>query len=288
MEKLLQWSIAQQSGDKEAIAKMGAPDPKALEQIFGMGGPDEPTLMKQAILVAENPEATLENKEIALENYEMLIENLDNANNIENMKQWPSIVKLLGSQDTSLRVYAASIIGIAVQNNPQSQEAFLKQEGGLSKLISVASPNSNEPKELYLKALFAISSIIRNDQPAYTEFNKLQGWKIVSPLAASDTKVKQRILSVLSSILSTGITDMEKQSNFHQIKIVDQMVSILEKDTHAGCIDKVLNIISTLHQNGFKFTNEELAGLSSGLQKVESLKDQLSEEDLENAKKVLA
>ncbi|KAK7680728.1 hsp70 nucleotide exchange factor fes1 [Cerrena zonata] len=127
MEKLLQWSIAQQTGDKESAEKIGQPDPKLLEQLFGGGGPDEPALMKQSIMVVENPEATLENKQIAFDNFEMLIENLDNANNIENLKLWTSIINQLSPEvDDSLKIYAASIIGTAVQNNPNSQEDFLK------------------------------------------------------------------------------------------------------------------------------------------------------------------
>ena len=107
MDKLLQWSIAQQSGDQEAIEKIGKPDPKMLEQLFG--GPDEPALMKQAIMVIDNEEATLENREIAFDNFEMLIENMDNANNIENIKLWQSVIdKMSAETPTSFRVYAAS------------------------------------------------------------------------------------------------------------------------------------------------------------------------------------
>merc|ERR1712098_237458 len=109
------------------MEKIGKPDEKALAQLFGTGGPDEPTLMKQSIQVVENPEADLEAKEVALENFEMLIENLDNANNIENMKMWPSIIKLLNDdQPEPLRILATSIIAIAVQNNPKCQDDFLK------------------------------------------------------------------------------------------------------------------------------------------------------------------
>ncbi|CAH2350383.1 hsp70 nucleotide exchange factor Fes1p [[Candida] railenensis] len=294
MEKLLQWSIAQQSGDKEAIEKIGAPDPEVLRQVFG-GGPDEPTLMKQAIQVVENPEATVENKEIAFENFEMLIENLDNANNIENIKLWPSIINQLDAEIASshdLRVLAASIIGIAVQNNPTSQEAFLNYPQGLQKLIEITSPGSEEPKDLYSKSLFAISSLIRNNVRAYEEFNKLNGWEIVKSVAETkDSKVKLRLLSLLSSIISTsdekeGLSE-ERQANLHKYGIVDQLVTILNNDTHAGCIDKVLNIISTLYLYKFKFATEEIEKLTSGFKNIESLKPELSDEEYANAKKVI-
>lgn len=124
MDKLLHWSVTQTHGDEEGKQKAGAPNPELLAQLFGAGGPDEPTLMKQNLSCMVNEEATLENREVACDNFEMLIENLDNANNIENMKMWPEIIKLLSHKDPVLRLWACSIIGSAVQNNPNAQEAF--------------------------------------------------------------------------------------------------------------------------------------------------------------------
>jgi len=281
MDKLLQWSIAQQSGDKDAIKKIGQPDPKMLDQLFG--GPDEPTLMKQAILVVEHPEATLENKEIALDNFEMLIENLDNTNNIQNMKLWPSIIKQLDSDiPDSLRVLAASIIGTAVQNNPNSQEAFNKTNG-VEQLVKVASdPKSSN--ELLSKSLYALSSFLRNNALGYANFEELDGWKIISLSQDVGHKIQMRQLSVVSAILSTGLNDT-KQENIHKAKLVSYLVSILQKDGHVGCIEKSLNIISELASNKFEFLSTEIAQLSQGLEEIDALKEQLPEEDLQSAKK---
>ncbi|KAK6458283.1 Hsp70 nucleotide exchange factor FES1 [Scheffersomyces xylosifermentans] len=281
MDKLLQWSIAQQSGDKDAIKKIGQPDPKMLDQLFG--GPDEPTLMKQAILVVEHPEATLENKEIALDNFEMLIENLDNANNIQNMKLWPSIIKQLDSDiPESLRVLAASIIGTAVQNNPNSQEAFNKTNG-VQQLVKIASdPKSS--KELLSKSLYALSSFLRNNASGYANFEESDGWKIISLSQEVGHKIQMRQLSVVSAILSTGLNPT-KQENIHKAKLITYLVTILKKDGHVGCIEKSLNIISALATEKFEFSSTEIAQLSQGLEEIDSLKEQLPEEDLLAAKK---
>lgn len=96
MEKLLHWTIAQQAGDKDALEKIGEPDPKALNQLFG--GPDEATLMRESIKVVQTPDVSQEDKEIALENFEMLIENLDNANNIGNLKLWEPLNQILADK----------------------------------------------------------------------------------------------------------------------------------------------------------------------------------------------
>ncbi|KAK6203425.1 Hsp70 nucleotide exchange factor FES1 [Scheffersomyces amazonensis] len=286
MDKILNWSLAHQSGDEEAIKRVGDLDPKMLEQLFG--GPDEPTLMKQAIMIINADAATLENKEIAFDNFEMLIENLDNANNIENMKLWPSIISQLSSNIApSLRLYAASVIAIAVQNNPNAQEAFNKTDG-LEKLINIASDDETS-KDLLLKVLLALSSLIRNYEPGYRKFNELDGWKIITAIKnenLQDHKVKLRVLSVISSVLSTGLS-AEKQVQLHEHKLIDYLVSILDKDGHSGCIDKALNIVSQLSGEGYQFTANEIADLAQGLENVQHLKETLSTDDYDAAKKII-
>lgn len=283
MDKLLQWSIAQQSGDQEAIEKIGKPDPKMLEQLFG--GPDEPALMKQAIMVIDNEEATLENREIAFDNFEMLIENMDNANNIENIKLWQSVIdKMSAETPTSLRVYAASCAGIAVQNNPKSQEDFLKYDG-LALLISICN-EEDVPTELRLKALFAISSLIRNFEAGYAKFDELNGWSAVKFNENEDHKVKLRILSLVSAILSTPL-DKKKEEHVHEEKLVANIITLLQKDGHIGCIDKALNIISQLASSKFEFSSSEIGDIAQGLEDIEKLKDSISEDDYNSVKQVV-
>lgn len=284
MEKLLQWSIAQQTGDKEAMAKIGQPDPEMLKQLFG--GPDEPTLMKQAMIVAGNPEATQDAREVALENFEMLIENLDNANNIENLKLWPNVIAQLLSEFVSLQVLGASIVAIATQNNPSSQEAFLKAEGGFSKLIELASAEET-PKELKMKALFALASVVRNYQDATDKFVELGGFAAVKLRASNeDQKLLLRKLSLVSALLSTGL-DPVKTEHFHSDKLVENLTQFLQSDGHIGCVDKTLNILSQLHQLKFAFTDAEISELATKLSAVELLKDEISTDDLAAAKKLL-
>ncbi|QFZ28456.1 putative hsp70 nucleotide exchange factor [Clavispora lusitaniae] len=285
MDKLLQWSIAQQSGDKEAMERIGQPDPEMLKQLFG--GPDEPTLMKQAIEVVNNPEATQEAKEVALENFEMLIENMDNANNIENMKLWPSVIAQLQADAVSLRVLSASIVAIATQNNPASQEAFFKADNGFSQLIELASADST-PKDLRMKCLFALSSTVRNYKIAADRFVELGGFKALQLHPSNDDqKMSLRKLSLLSALLSTGL-DNVKTEHFQSERLVENLIDFISVDGHIGCIDKTLNILSQLHAMKFPFTESEITQLASKLDAIDHMKDQLSYDDFETAKKVVS
>lgn len=213
MEKLLHWSIANAQGDKEAIAKAGQPDPRLLQQLFGgagSSGPDDPTLMKEQMEVIMNPDVELDIKLVAIDNFEMLIENLDNANNIENLKLWDPILKILEFEEDELVSQALSIIGTSVQNNTNSQDKFLKHENGLNKVIQLANDKS-QSFEVRTKALYALSNLVRNHEHMATKFRELNGLDIIPPILndpKAKTKLKMRAIALLTAFLtSTEISE---------------------------------------------------------------------------------
>lgn len=285
MDKVLNWAVAQQSGDKDVIARAGTPDPKILNQLFG--GVDEVALMKQAIIIVQNPEATLENKEIAFENFLMLIEDLDNANNIENLKMWPAIVSQL--KDTSipllLRETAASIIGVSVQNNPKSQEAFVKDPEGMSVLIDIASNKASTGK-LLLKSISALSSLLNNCKDAFKSFLLHDGFKLLSLAKSDDSKLLLRVCVLVGAIISTGI-DADKEAALRKHNFIDIFQVVLNKGINTDTIDLALNSIGALKSNDYKFTDTELNMLREGLDRVSEMKHQLSEDDFDAASKAI-
>ncbi|GME91887.1 unnamed protein product [[Candida] boidinii] len=287
MEKLLNWSIANQSEDKETRAKAGAPDPELLAQLFGAAA-DEPTLMKQNMAVISNEEATLENREIAFDNFEMLIENMDNANNIKNLQLWEPLTKQLNSEHDSLVKLTCSVIGTAVQNNPESQEAFLNlPKENMEILIELSK--SSKIEEIKLKSLYALSNIIRHNEKGYKIFNESNGWIILAPIlnsSDSSDKLKLRCLSLISALLSTGITD-EKKNYLQKDYVVKSMLTLLHSETHIGCVDKVLNILNQLVSNKYEFNKDEIDLISKAVIDIEKIKEKLSEDDFQSIKSVV-
>lgn len=281
MEKLLHWSIANAQGDKEAIKKAGAPDPKLLEQLFGGGGPDDPTLMKEAIAVITSPESTLDNKLIAYENFEMLVENIDNANNIENMKMWEPILITLGCDEPAIRATALSVIGTAVQNNTDAQDNYIKYDGSVQKLIDIAK-NKQEGNEVRIKAFYAISNLIRNHKKAAEAFNACNGLDSL-PIVLSDpkasTKLKQRAISALSAYLSSVSIDGNLLDTLRSDNVLVQTIENLGSTDNINLIDKVLAVLAHLITAGIKFNSEEIEKLQQEFGKIESLKDRLNEDD---------
>ncbi|SMN22818.1 similar to Saccharomyces cerevisiae YBR101C FES1 Hsp70 (Ssa1p) nucleotide exchange factor [Maudiozyma saulgeensis] len=289
MEKLLHWSIANSQGDKDAIEKAGKPDPKLLEQLFGGGGQDDPTLMVENMKLVTNPEVDLENKLIAMDNFEMLIENLDNANNIENLKLWESIIKVLSYEEAELRSIALSIVGTAVQNNSQSQDNFLGHEGGLAKIITLAQ-DRNEPLNVRTKAFYALSNLVRNHPHMTKAFIELNGLDIISPVLkdeAAKPKLKMRSFALLTAVLSSTNIDETIVKVLRKDDIIQSSIGNINKDNDINIIDRVLAFLSQLITARVTFTPEELENLSTAYGDIESLKDRLNEDDYQTVKYVL-
>lgn len=184
LNELLKWSIENSTKESTAITAAdgddksttnstteAAPaqpprqlDPKVLASLFG--GPSDAELMRGAMAVVCNtdPEVTLEDKLIAFDNFEQLIESLDNANNLGSLALWTPLLDQLTASEPEIRKMAAWCIGTAVQNNEPSQERLLAM-GGIPRLIELVT-KSDEDKVVRRKGVYALSSAVRNYQPA--------------------------------------------------------------------------------------------------------------------------
>ncbi|KXJ92967.1 nucleotide exchange factor Fes1-domain-containing protein [Microdochium bolleyi] len=161
-----------------------------------MGGPSDAELMQASmqLITSTDPEVTLDSKLTAFDNLEQLIESIDNANLLGKMGLWTPLLELLGHGDPQIRLMAAWVVGTAVQNNEPSQERLLAL-GGVEKLVAMAlgervpgaatearsgdqeavegvtttgeaAEGEQETKEVRRKAVYALSSAVRNYQPA--------------------------------------------------------------------------------------------------------------------------
>lgn len=175
LNELLKWSVQASTDPSSATA-----DPQqaartlnadALASLFS-NGPSDAEMMKDsmAAILSEDPEMDLEARLIAFDNFEQLIENLDNANLMEPLGLWPDLIGCLKHDEAEIRKYAAWCMGTAVQNNEKSQK-MLVQEGGVKPLIDVAL-GEQEEESVRRKAIYALSSAMRNMQGAVDDFVK--------------------------------------------------------------------------------------------------------------------
>ncbi|KOS19360.1 Hsp70 nucleotide exchange factor FES1 [Escovopsis weberi] len=205
LNELLRWSIENSDTSSPAAADENdaTPAPPASNltpEIMAalMGGPSDADLMKASLEIAGDAEVTLENKLIALDNFEQLIENLDNANNIANLGLWTPLLALLAHAEPEVRRMAAWCVGTAVQNNERTQERLLAV-GGLPPLVALALADA-EPAEVRRKAVYALSSAVRNYQPAMDacagELRK-GGFEVADGVDASDMDKVDVVITAL-------------------------------------------------------------------------------------------
>ncbi|EAW08646.1 Hsp70 nucleotide exchange factor FES1 [Aspergillus clavatus NRRL 1] len=173
MNNLLKWGIenstaSRESADSEAPAPSSRKlTPEMLSALFG--GPSDADLMKAAMEALHSDEVDLENKLIAFDNFEQLIESIDNANNLEPLGLWTPLVELLKHEDADMRRMAAWCIGTAVQNNEKAQDKLVVFNA-LPQLVNMST--SDPAPAARKKAIYALSSGLRNYQPAMDEFVK--------------------------------------------------------------------------------------------------------------------
>ncbi|KAE8145610.1 Hsp70 nucleotide exchange factor fes1 [Aspergillus avenaceus] len=176
MNSLLKWSIQNSTNQENgnSNANNNTPDaasrgltPEMLSSLFG--GPTDADLMKASMTALRSDEVDLENKLIAFDNFEQLIENIDNANNLEPLGLWTPLIELLGHEDADMRRMAAWCVGTAVQNNEKAQDKVIVFNA-IPKLVTISTTDTSPTTRK--KAVYAISSAVRNYQPAMDELMK--------------------------------------------------------------------------------------------------------------------
>lgn len=197
LNSLLSWSIENSDAARDPDLPTREPKGLSADALRAlMGGPSDADLMRQAmtIIVSGDPEATHDAKMAAFDNFEQLIENLDNANNMEPLGLWEPLISQLDSPEADFRRMAAWCIGTAVQNNEKSQERFLAVNG-VEKIVKVVLDDPD--KAVRRKAVYALSSSIRNYQPAMNEAVKRLPKDIVGPdqVSAADMDVIDAIMA---------------------------------------------------------------------------------------------
>ncbi|KAI0005194.1 Fes1-domain-containing protein [Xylariaceae sp. FL0662B] len=188
---------------------------EALAQI--MGAPSDAELMaaSMAHITSADPGVTLESRLAAFDNLEQLVESLDNANLLATLGLWTPLLALLGHDQTDLRRMAAWCVGTAVQNNVPCQERLVAL-GGVEKLVAMAlgrrvggsdgdaatevERGSPETQDVRRKAVYALSSAVRNYQPAMdvcaAELRK-KGETVAGKIDATDMDAVDEVINAL-------------------------------------------------------------------------------------------
>ncbi|KAL5360916.1 Hsp70 nucleotide exchange factor fes1 [Aspergillus floccosus] len=199
MNKILKWSI-QNSTDPSSEQNAAADatsrglTPEMMATLFG--GPSDADLMKASMEALRSEEVDLENKLVAFDNFEQLIESIDNANNLEPLGLWTPLVELLRHEEADMRRMAAWCVGTAVQNNEKAQDKLVVLNA-LPTLVAMSTSDPNPAARK--KAVYALSSAVRNYQPAMDEVAKHlpEGYPRGEKIDAADMEAVDSIMDKL-------------------------------------------------------------------------------------------
>ncbi|KAI5862760.1 Fes1-domain-containing protein [Durotheca rogersii] len=194
LNELLRWGIEHSTPSDSAAAPQHNSSLNAAALASIMGAPSDAELMRASMVAITSADAdvSLEARLIAFDNLEQLVESLDNANLLATLGLWSPLLALLAHAEPDLRRMAAWCVGTAVQNNSPCQERLVAL-GGVERLVRMSlgerlpaeepaadtaggangdtkdeggQREEEEAKDVRRKAVYALSSAVRNYQPA--------------------------------------------------------------------------------------------------------------------------
>ncbi|KAI9853622.1 MAG: hsp70 nucleotide exchange factor fes1 [Vezdaea acicularis] len=179
LNQLLKWGVensstAQTSSDtpSDPNAPQDAPpqhsardlNPDALAAL--LGGPSDAELLVESMTAIQTSSVSLADKLVAFDNFEQLVESIDNANNLGPLNLWTPLIAQLSATEHELRMMAAWCVGTSVQNNIKAQERLVAVNG-IAPLVKLVLEDKEQ--SVRRKAVYALSSAVRNYQPALDE-----------------------------------------------------------------------------------------------------------------------
>ncbi|XP_072128184.1 hsp70-binding protein 1 isoform X2 [Mobula birostris] len=223
----------------------------------------------------------------ALDTVADLCENLDNAGDFCKLAGMQLVVSnFLECSDPELRWRTAHLIGTCSQNNPFVQEHVLNL-GTMPKLLDLLNSDNNDM--VRIKALFAISCLVREQEAGLREFVDHDGFSVLMRAMQSNVeKLKVKAAFLLQNLL---INSPEHKDVLCSMGMVQQLVSLIQTE-HDPFHEHVLGALCSLVTNfpgGVRQCQEPELGLENLLiERSRMLKDQEEfQEELEFCEQLL-
>lgn len=193
LDSMLQWAVGHSDPEKLKAAAVEAQilSPEELEkrrvEIKGLMEdlrmPSDAALMKIAIADINNSSLSTEGHYRALLELLELVGPIDNANDLNKLGGLTALVKELNREEKELRTIAAWVLGQASTNNPVVQKQIIELNV-LPKLMGMVKSSCSEEA---VKALYAVSAIIRNNLDGQAVFYFEGGAHMLQDIMANDS-----------------------------------------------------------------------------------------------------
>ncbi|XP_039191101.1 hsp70-binding protein 1 isoform X2 [Crotalus tigris] len=190
---------------------------------------------------SEETHSDLEQRESALDVLAELCENLDNAADFCKLEGMRLLAhRYLEHEEQELRWRAAHLVGTCAQNVPKVQEQALAL-GCMRKLLRLLDHDPSEA--VRIKALFAISCLVRAQEAGLQQFLRLDGFSVLMRAMQSNVqKLKVKSAFLLQNLL---INHPEQKETLCSMGMVQQLVALVRSE-HSTFHEHVLGALCSL------------------------------------------
>lgn len=285
-EKLLQLAVSASSGDSHEIPERSQQDREWLNSAvngFMNQGVNLVDDMKRNVSLIHkslslNSEEDIANILSALEDIADTCENIDFACDLHKISGFPVIIACLRHGSPKIRSEAANLLAICAQNNEycQNQLLQLKVLKDLLKMTNTqASSEINALEDaVAVKAIYAVSCMVRQNQSCYDEFKLLDGYSyLVRALQSNSDKIKMKALFLLFSLCESNTDSFDY---IFKMGFVIQIAAELLQSKSQFFIEfslRLLVILTSKHEGIKKELQNQTVGLADFLNKLPTQKD---------------
>ncbi|WVZ65532.1 hypothetical protein U9M48_014880, partial [Paspalum notatum var. saurae] len=255
LDSMLQWAIGNSDPEKlkeEAadVQKLSADEllkrrQEIKELMEKLKMPSDADLMKIAIADLNNSSISLEDRQRALQELLVLVEPIDNANDLDKLGGLLPVIQELNNANEEIRTTSAWVLGTASQNNALVQNQILGY-GALARLVKMGYSTSTEEAA---KALYAISSLIRNNVNGQEAFHSENGSAMLQHIlvrSSIDVRLQKKAVFLVTDLadfqLNSGNAQLPFLSDRLFLKSIIDMLSRFDLDLQ----EKVLLAIKSL------------------------------------------
>ncbi|KAM0930873.1 hypothetical protein ACQ4PT_000759 [Festuca glaucescens] len=220
--RLLKWSLSYIDGARPSRA-ISEEERRWLAEAMGRHmAEDVVSRLREIALLMSTPLSVLEAQGITPDDIEDLlaelqvhVESIDIAN----------VIRYLRNSNARIRAKAADVVTTVVQNNPTSQKLVMEASGFEPLVCNFTSDSDLTAR---IKALGALSSLIRNNKPGVAAFRLANGYAgLRDALNSESARFQRKALSLTHYLLSENHSDC---SVFAQLGFPRLMMRLVSSD----------------------------------------------------------
>ncbi|KAE9534087.1 hypothetical protein AGLY_008823 [Aphis glycines] len=245
---------------------------KFLSNVFSTMSVNVQEEMNNAINILHDNNKQLSDYDMAFDIIAEYVDNIDYANDFEKLGGFHIFLPCLRSEHPTVRIKTCELITTLVQNNPYCQEKLMENINYLRALISLVENDLDD--EVRVKALTAISSLVRNSVTVFWKFIELGGKDlIINVLKASNSKLQIKAVFIICSTCQMGNDVAEMYIDNGVVELISSIIMVMGKKYGIFHHDLFLSTLNQLLRMSPVRVKEICSSLEDFKQSLTSLKD---------------